>query len=81
MSLSITIEPSEHVLYDGVLSGIPVGRLHSSEQSVIEVGMSFIAEGQFTVQAQAFTMVENGLRTSAGIGETTVVVREESLNI
>jgi hypothetical protein len=72
VSLSLTVEPAEHVLYDGILAGIPLGRLSSQETKVFQIGLVFIAEGQFLVQAQALTAGEAGGAVVSGLGELNI---------
>ena len=74
VSLSLNIDPSEHALYDGVLTGIPLGRIGSQEAKTFEIGLSFIAEGQFRVQGQAYTLTEAGRLLISGMGEISIDV-------
>lgn len=47
------MNPSEHMLYEGVLSDIPVGKLESGEERQVEIGICFISEGRFDLRAEA----------------------------
>lgn len=76
--MSLTVTPSEHVLYDGVLSELPVGRLESGEERQIEFGVCFVGEGGFDIHAEA-RLVDANLddEVKVGEGELRVFVRSE----
>ena len=76
VSLSLGVDPSEHVLSDGVLGSIPLGRLQSQEATVFEIGLSFISEGSFNIQSQAYILEDSGRLTVAGTGSISVRVED-----
>ncbi|KAF8590613.1 hypothetical protein K439DRAFT_1382134 [Ramaria rubella] len=78
LTLTLTLNPSEHVLYDGVLSNLPVGKLECGEEREIEFGICFVAEGKFELRAEAW-VVDGGADedAKAAEGELRVTVRSE----
>jgi hypothetical protein len=76
--MSLTIGPNEHVLYDGVLSDIPVGKLESGEEREVEFGVCFVSEGRFDVRAEAWVVDGAADEDSkVGGGEVRMFVRSE----
>ncbi|KAI0093921.1 TRAPP II complex [Irpex rosettiformis] len=69
--LDMSISPSEHVLYEGVLSGIPIGRIEGRSSRKYEIPLTFVACGRFDVTATAYIP---GQKNSAGHGQITVFV-------
>lgn len=51
--MNLSFSSSEHVLYEGVLSNIPVGKLESGEEQDIEMGICFVSKGRFDIHAEA----------------------------
>ncbi|KAF8636691.1 hypothetical protein AX17_003496 [Amanita inopinata Kibby_2008] len=51
-SMDLKLEPSEHVLYQGILENIPVGRLEPNESREIDTGICFLTYGHFQVLAE-----------------------------
>ena len=52
LSLSYAVEPDDHVVHDGILTGIPVGKLEDEEEKVTRSGLVFTAEGDYDIIAQ-----------------------------
>jgi trafficking protein particle complex subunit 9 len=52
-TLDVDVEPREHVIFDGVLYDMPIGRLHAKESREVEVAVCFLCHGRFEVFASA----------------------------
>lgn len=70
--LDVTISPSDHVLYERVLSGIPVGHVNGGESYKLDIPLTFIACGRFEVIATARIPDQT---SSAGHGHITAFVK------
>ncbi|KAF9264661.1 hypothetical protein L218DRAFT_861806 [Marasmius fiardii PR-910] len=53
LTLDIQVEPAEHVIHDGVLSDIPVGKLGNKESREIDIAICFLSHGRFDINAVA----------------------------
>ncbi|KAL0581718.1 hypothetical protein V5O48_000300 [Marasmius crinis-equi] len=53
LTLDLRLEPAEHIIYDGVLDDIPVGRLDSDETQELDFAICFLSHGRFDVTAMA----------------------------
>jgi hypothetical protein len=71
------MEPSEHIIYEGVLSDLPIGRLESGESREVETPLCFLSYGRFEVLAEI--RILGGLRigSGAGIGQLIAIVQED----
>ncbi|KAF8654133.1 hypothetical protein AX16_003664 [Volvariella volvacea WC 439] len=77
LTLDLTIEPVEHVVHEGVLNGLPVGRLEPGSRVVREVPVCFLARGQFEVIAEVNPLgISRGGSVRSGFGHLTALVRE-----
>ncbi|KAI0306435.1 TRAPP II complex [Multifurca ochricompacta] len=72
------IDPADHVIQEGVLTDIPIGRLESGEVRELETPLCFVACGRFRVQVD--TRAVNTATGDAVIGTATlkVAVREDN---
>ncbi|KAF8522281.1 TRAPP II complex [Hysterangium stoloniferum] len=78
MTLSFTVNPSEHVLYDGVICNIPVGELSSGEERQMEIGLCFVSEGKFDLRATVNVIGDDpNTDSKTGEGELRVIVRSD----
>ncbi|KIL69772.1 hypothetical protein M378DRAFT_190156 [Amanita muscaria Koide BX008] len=50
--MNLRLEPSEHVIYDGISQKIPVGRLEPGESREIDTTVCFLAHGYYEVSAE-----------------------------
>ncbi|KAJ4487929.1 TRAPP II complex [Lentinula aciculospora] len=69
-TLDVNIDPREHVIHDGVLCDIPVGRLEVKESREVEVAICFLCHGRFEILASA-RVLESG--TSSGTGSARLI--------
>lgn len=74
--LTVNTDPPEHIIYDGVLSDIPIGRLESNESRSVDIVICFLAEGQFDVSSQLRIVGVAHEDSAAGIGQVRAIVRE-----
>lgn len=75
--MNLSLSPSEHVLYEGVLSDIPVGRLDSGKEGEIEMGICFVSEGRFDIHAEVRLVgCDAEEDAKAGEGDLRVFVRD-----
>lgn len=75
--MDLTLEPSEHVIYEGVLNDLPIGRLESGESREVENGVCFLAFGRFYISAHARIVGVPRADARAGSGRLTAIVRAE----
>ncbi|KAK0197056.1 TRAPP II complex [Armillaria mellea] len=76
LSLDLIMEPSEHVIYEGVLNDIPVGELKSGASFNITVPLCFLAYGRFTIWATADTFGGKTREKVQGLAQLTAIVAE-----
>jgi hypothetical protein len=67
----------EHVIYNGVLSGIPLGHLEPGESQVLETAVAFLSQGRFEVRAEARILGAPRGERMAGVGVFRADVRDE----
>jgi len=76
LTASMSFEPEKHVIYQGILQGIPLGDIHSGETRELEVGICFVSRGRFELRAQVEILgAPHG--ELAGSGHVTVLVENE----
>jgi hypothetical protein len=52
LSLTLDLEPSDCLIYEGVISDIPIGRLDEGMTRLIELPICFLTNGHFELTAQ-----------------------------
>jgi len=72
--INLLLSPEEHILYEGMLTGIPLGKVNCGQSRVIEVPICFLCMGQFEVGAEARILGIVGESGRAGIGWLHVIV-------
>jgi trafficking protein particle complex subunit 9 len=78
LTMNVMMSPSDHVLYQGVQSNIPVGRLTSGEEREVEIGLCFVSEGRFDLHAEALLVgCDADDDAKAGEGALRVFVRDD----
>jgi hypothetical protein len=48
----LSMEPAEHVIAEGVVTGMPIGRLQSGDSKDIELALCFLCFGRFDIRAE-----------------------------
>ncbi len=51
LTVDLSLEPAQYVLYEGVLSGIPVGHIEVEQTHEFELPMTFVSCGRFEILA------------------------------
>lgn len=51
-TMDLEMEPSDHMVYEGVLSELPVGQLESGESREVDIAVCFLAFGRFGISAE-----------------------------
>jgi trafficking protein particle complex subunit 9 len=77
LTADIAVDPADHVLQEGALSDIPIGRLESREVRELEVPLCFIACGRFHMQVEAWAINSPTSHTKVGFAMLTAIVRED----
>lgn len=73
---SVFFEPEKHVIYQGVLQGIPLGEVRGGETRELGVAICFVSCGRFELRAQVEIL--NAPRGElAGSGHVTVLVEND----
>ncbi|KAL0946868.1 hypothetical protein HGRIS_013034 [Hohenbuehelia grisea] len=57
--VDLDLSPAQHVLYEGVLSSIPIGRLRQGESRELDVLLCFLCYGRFDITAQVRTILND----------------------
>ena len=76
--VDLDMTPSEHVLFEGVLSNIPLGRLEPGASRFLETAVGFLSHGRFNIRAEVRILGAPRGRQEAGMSEITAVVHEGS---
>ncbi|KAK7054867.1 hypothetical protein VNI00_003330 [Paramarasmius palmivorus] len=76
-TLDLQIEPSEHILHDGALYDIPVGRLDSNESRELDTTLCFLSHGRFEVRG-AVKVVGSPHLLGNGFSQLVCLVGEDS---
>ncbi|KAJ4474536.1 TRAPP II complex [Lentinula lateritia] len=77
-TLDVNIDPREHVIHDGILCDIPVGRLEAKESREIEVAICFLCHGRFEVSASARVLDSSGSSSETGSARLIVMVNTDA---
>lgn len=72
LTADTTVDPADHVIQEGVLSEVPIGRLETGEEREFEAPLCFVACGRFRVQVEARAV--DGAVGGAKVGSATLKV-------
>jgi len=74
--LDFEVNPAEYVIFEGVLTDLPVGRLESGQSTEIVTSLCFLTSGQFEISAQVRGF--GGTEVDARIARThiTAILKE-----
>ena len=75
VTLNLDLEPADHVIFQGELVDIPVGRLAKGELYDIETPITFIACGRFDFSAEVYTLTRSGESKQVGHGKMRIDVQ------
>lgn len=70
-TLDLELDPSESIVYEGLLNDIPLGRLEVNQVHEVSLGVCFLATGKFELSAQVRPFGVPHLETR--IARTTLV--------
>ncbi|KAJ6630827.1 TRAPP II complex [Mycena sp. CBHHK59/15] len=73
-TVDFDFQSSQHIIYEGLLRDVPVGRLESGESREVETGLCFLAYGRYEISGEAKVV---GLAESKGMGRLTAIVRSQ----
>ncbi|KAJ7046805.1 TRAPP II complex [Mycena alexandri] len=73
-TVDFDLQSSQHIIFEGLLRDVPIGRLESGESCEVETGLCFLAYGRFEISAEAKVV---GSSESKGTGRLTAMVRAE----
>ena len=76
--VDLDIDPADHVIYEGVLSNIPLGHLEAGESQKLEMAAAFLSQGRFQIRAEVRILGALHSERRAGVGQLKAVVREPS---
>ena len=75
LSLTISVDPADHVALHGALKDIPLGRLQSDETKEYHAILIFVSQGQYTIQAEVRSIVIGEEANVCGTGDLRVTIR------
>ncbi|KAJ7940592.1 TRAPP II complex [Mycena leptocephala] len=73
-TVDFDFQSSPHVIFEGLLRDVPIGRLETGESREVETGVCFLSYGRFEISAEAKVV---GFAESKGTGRLTAMVRAE----
>lgn len=77
MTLNLVSSPDEHILFEGVLTDIPLGRIETSQSQVVEIPVCFLSGGHFEIGAEARILGASEESGRAGVSRLRAMVRED----
>lgn len=76
LTADLGFDPAEHIIYEGVLSDLPVGHLQSGESREVETPLCFLSYGRFELAAEVRALDLSYAESRAGFGHLVVDVLE-----
>ena len=77
-TVDLEVEPVDHIVHEGTLTDLAIGRLDEGESREVEVALCFIAYGYFEIFSQARAFDASRMDTRAGVGRLTAIVRDDN---
>ncbi|TFY64017.1 hypothetical protein EVJ58_g2901 [Rhodofomes roseus] len=74
---NLALEPAQHTIYQGVLTGIPMGRLAPGESYETELPVAFLSRGRFDVSAEIRALNVSDTTSPVGRGDLRAVVEAD----
>jgi len=74
LTLNLTLDPSQHVIAQGVLKEIPLGRVRSGEASEVHTPVAFVSCGKFELAADVYASWEPAGLQHVGQGRLNATV-------
>lgn len=72
------MEPAEHVVHEGVLTDLAIGRLGGGESTDVETALCFITYGYFEILAQVSAFDASRIDSRAGLGRLIAIVEDDN---
>lgn len=72
------VDPADHAIQEGAASGIPIGRLESGAERVLEMPFCFVACGRFDIHVGVRAINTTAREARAGSATLKAAVREDS---
>ena len=76
LTVNLRMEPAQHILFEGVLSDIPVGRLDVAQTQEFELPVAFVSCGRFEITAEAVLVNGPQARTRLSRSQLRALVQE-----
>ncbi|KZT09435.1 uncharacterized protein LAESUDRAFT_694916 [Laetiporus sulphureus 93-53] len=77
LSVSLSMEPAQYVISQGVLVDIPLGRVAHGESHEIEIPVAFVSRGRFNLSAEVLALGQPASAGPVGRGQLTAVVEDD----
>lgn len=77
LMLNLSTSPEEHVLVQGSLTDITVGRVESGQSRVVEVPLCFLSLGHFGIAVEARRLGIMGEQRQTGVANLWAIVKED----
>ncbi|KAI0062282.1 hypothetical protein BV25DRAFT_1945461 [Artomyces pyxidatus] len=77
LSLDLSMDPSDHVIQEGILSDIPLGRLGHGETQEVETPLCFVSCGRFEMHADVRILGTRHEEGKVGFGILKAVVDDD----
>lgn len=74
-TVDFVMEPTEHIVYEGIISELAAGRLNAGESREVDIGICFLAYGRFEISAEVRSFGHARSDIRAGIGRLVAIVR------
>ena len=78
LTLNLELDPAQHVVYQGELADISVGRLAKGETHEMETPLAFIACGRFDFSAEVWALGRTHGSALVGHGKMRIDVSGDS---
>ncbi|KAI0780823.1 TRAPP II complex [Trametes elegans] len=76
LTVNLTLEPSDHVVYQGELVDIPIGRIAKGESYEVETPVAFVSCGRFDFSAEVCALGRPRDSSLVGYGKMRIAVTD-----
>ena len=76
VTVNVTMDPMQHILFEGILTDIPIGHLDPGQSKTFEFPISFVSCGRFDIAADAMSFDNTLSRTKLAHGRLRAIVQE-----
>lgn len=78
LTLDLASDPAEHIIYEGILTAIPVGHLEPEEAREVDLAVCFVCGGSFNITSTVRTLGALGDSGKVGFADLTAIVKRET---